>query len=254
MHCSAVAPQPRCCARRRPRPSSCRCPRSPLLAPPRRLALAAPPASSSCSRALRCRGSGTPARCPPPRCWSSNFGATGGGPGADGSFRAVGNWERHSAKHVACASSYRASMCLPADVAPFGALYPFPRLRGPCCPRFRAAHPAALCGAMGSLEAIRYANNNLQLLDQRRLPSEMVYLPITNSAAAHDAISSMVVRGAPAIAICAALAVAIEVQSHAATSGFATGTAAARRVTPGSLLRAAPLTPPLPHAASWRRS
>ena len=67
MRCSAVAPQPRCCARLPPRPSSRLCPRPAR----RRLALVAPPASSSCSQVLRCRGSGTPARCLPPRCWSS---------------------------------------------------------------------------------------------------------------------------------------------------------------------------------------
>ena len=86
----------------------------------------------------------------------------------------------------------------------------------------------------------------MHVLDQRQLPLEMKYVPIANAAAAHDAISSMLVRGAPAIAICAALAVAVEVQSHAAGSGFATGTAAARRVTPGPLLCAAPLTTPYP--------
>ena len=91
MRCSAVAPQPRCCARLPPRPSSRLCPRPAR----RRLALVAPPASSSCSQVLRCRGSGTPARCLPPRCWSSKvlrvYASEKLTLGRDGSSRSTGN-------------------------------------------------------------------------------------------------------------------------------------------------------------------
>lgn len=75
-----------------------------------------------------------------------------------------------------------------------------------------------------ALEAIRYTRGSLKLLDQRLLPGQMVYLPIEDAAAAHDAIVTMLVRGAPAIAICAALAVAVELH---ASAPFETGAAAA---------------------------
>jgi methylthioribose-1-phosphate isomerase len=78
-----------------------------------------------------------------------------------------------------------------------------------------------------ALQAIRYsrAENSLALLDQRLLPGQMVYVPVAGAEAAHAAIRDMLVRGAPAIAIAAALAVAVELP--AAAQGFATGAAAA---------------------------
>ena len=78
-----------------------------------------------------------------------------------------------------------------------------------------------------ALEAIRYdrAAGTLSLLDQRALPHAQLWLPIPSAEAAHEAISTMVVRGAPAIAICAALATAVEVAK--AAPGFASGTEAA---------------------------
>ncbi|KAK9492507.1 hypothetical protein V1508DRAFT_355502 [Lipomyces doorenjongii] len=60
------------------------------------------------------------------------------------------------------------------------------------------------------LEAIKYTPHSLAILDQLRLPHESVYFPIKNSVDAFNAIKSMTVRGAPAIAIVAALALAVE--------------------------------------------
>ncbi|KAK9388213.1 hypothetical protein V1515DRAFT_579119 [Lipomyces mesembrius] len=60
------------------------------------------------------------------------------------------------------------------------------------------------------LEAIKYTPHSLAILDQLRLPHESVYFPIKNSVDAFNAIKSMIVRGAPAIAIVAALALAVE--------------------------------------------
>ncbi|KAK9325722.1 hypothetical protein V1517DRAFT_313269 [Lipomyces orientalis] len=60
------------------------------------------------------------------------------------------------------------------------------------------------------LEAIKYTPQGLYILDQLRLPHESVYIPIANSVDAFNAIRSMTVRGAPAIAIVAALALAVE--------------------------------------------
>lgn len=58
--------------------------------------------------------------------------------------------------------------------------------------------------------AIRWHGDFLELLDQRVLPAETVWLPIRNSQQAADAIRDMVVRGAPAIGITAAYGLALE--------------------------------------------
>ncbi|XP_075738634.1 methylthioribose-1-phosphate isomerase isoform X6 [Rhipicephalus microplus] len=62
----------------------------------------------------------------------------------------------------------------------------------------------------GMLEAIRYRAGMLEILDQLRLPHESHYLTLPDAAAAWEAIHSMKVRGAPAIAIVAALGLASE--------------------------------------------
>ncbi|MBW2504996.1 MAG: S-methyl-5-thioribose-1-phosphate isomerase, partial [Deltaproteobacteria bacterium] len=51
---------------------------------------------------------------------------------------------------------------------------------------------------------IRYADGVLKLIDQRRLPTEEVWLEYTAVQEVAEAIRSMVVRGAPAIGITAA--------------------------------------------------
>nr|AQX44137.1 hypothetical protein [Apostasia odorata] len=60
------------------------------------------------------------------------------------------------------------------------------------------------------LHAIGYVRGSLCLLDQRKLPLETVYLEIRNTVDGWNAIREMVVRGAPAIAIAAALSLAVE--------------------------------------------
>ena len=62
-----------------------------------------------------------------------------------------------------------------------------------------------------ALEAIRYSRGKLEILDQLRLPHEEVYNDIKTAQDAWNAIKSMQVRGAPAIAIVAALSVAVRV-------------------------------------------
>ncbi|KAG8487580.1 hypothetical protein CXB51_016159 [Gossypium anomalum] len=62
-----------------------------------------------------------------------------------------------------------------------------------------------------SLRSISYKRGSLQLLDQRKLPLETVYLDIQDATDGWNAIWDMVVRGAPAIAIAAALSLAVEV-------------------------------------------
>ena len=59
------------------------------------------------------------------------------------------------------------------------------------------------------LQAIRYSRGKLEILDQLRLPHEEVFVKIQTVQDAWDAIHSMQVRGAPAIAIVAALSIAV---------------------------------------------
>ena len=54
------------------------------------------------------------------------------------------------------------------------------------------------------VRAVQWVQDGLQLLDQRLLPGQEVYLPLADVAAVADAIRDMVVRGAPAIGITAA--------------------------------------------------
>ncbi|CAI7638591.1 unnamed protein product [Penicillium pancosmium] len=60
------------------------------------------------------------------------------------------------------------------------------------------------------LQAIRYNQGNLEILDQLQLPFVEKYIPIQNSEDGWEAIKSMKVRGAPAIAIVAMLALCSE--------------------------------------------
>ncbi|KAI0593365.1 methylthioribose-1-phosphate isomerase [Biscogniauxia sp. FL1348] len=63
---------------------------------------------------------------------------------------------------------------------------------------------------MSGLQAIRYTRGKLEVLDQLRLPHEHHYDLVSTSEEAFDCIKSMRVRGAPAIAIVAALAHGVE--------------------------------------------
>ncbi|KAF8937846.1 S-methyl-5-thioribose-1-phosphate isomerase [Dissophora ornata] len=60
-----------------------------------------------------------------------------------------------------------------------------------------------------TLQAIKYQRGSLEILDQLLLPHESVYIHIASLAEGHDAIKTMKVRGAPAIAIVAALSLAV---------------------------------------------
>lgn len=73
---------------------------------------------------------------------------------------------------------------------------------------------------MATLEAIKYARGSLALLDQLALPTETKYIDIPTCDDAWTAIKEMNVRGAPAIAIAAALALAVELDAKRGT--FAT--------------------------------
>lgn len=61
------------------------------------------------------------------------------------------------------------------------------------------------------LEAIRYKKGSLQILNQLKLPHAEEYDTINNTKDAWQAIKEMRTRGAPAIAIVAALSLAVEI-------------------------------------------
>src|SRR5213082_145931 len=60
-----------------------------------------------------------------------------------------------------------------------------------------------------SVEPIRWTGEKLQLLDQRRLPREVVYVDCGTAHEVATAIRDMVVRGAPAIGVAAAFGMAM---------------------------------------------
>ncbi|KAI6717101.1 hypothetical protein B2J93_5556 [Marssonina coronariae] len=66
--------------------------------------------------------------------------------------------------------------------------------------------------AHDALQAIRYSRGKLEVLDQLKLPHEFVYEDVSTCEGAFDCIKAMRVRGAPAIAIVAALALAVELE------------------------------------------
>ena len=80
------------------------------------------------------------------------------------------------------------------------------------------------------LQAIKYRRGRLQLLDQRKLPLEEEWIDIPGVETAWNAIKDMVVRGAPAIAIAAALALAVDLSSTGAGSQFPTAEAAGQHI------------------------
>jgi len=87
---------------------------------------------------------------------------------------------------------------------------------------FRVPVSATLIRCRMVLQAIQYqpasasSPPSLQILDQLVLPHKSVYVPVSNGEEAHAAIKQMKVRGAPAIAIVAALALAVEVGTELA--------------------------------------
>ena len=60
------------------------------------------------------------------------------------------------------------------------------------------------------IETLRWADNKLEMIDQRILPAAFEYLAYDSAASVAEGIRSMVVRGAPAIGVAAAYGVALE--------------------------------------------
>lgn len=91
---------------------------------------------------------------------------------------------------------------------------------------------------MESYRPIQWVDDRLRLLDQRRLPAEVVYIDYDDYRAVADAISTMVVRGAPAIGITAAYGMAVAARQSQA--GDAAGVLADLRAAAGVLRRSRP--------------
>ncbi|MGH2899626.1 MAG: S-methyl-5-thioribose-1-phosphate isomerase [Solirubrobacteraceae bacterium] len=64
--------------------------------------------------------------------------------------------------------------------------------------------------AASSFFTVRLSGDAVELIDQRRLPAEECYLRLESAEAVARAIEDMAVRGAPAIGVTAAMAVALE--------------------------------------------
>ena len=71
---------------------------------------------------------------------------------------------------------------------------------------------------MAEIEPIRWRDGHLELLDQRLLPQREKWLTVTGYRQAMDAIRQMAVRGAPAIGVTAAYAMALASQEVQAPS------------------------------------
>lgn len=65
-----------------------------------------------------------------------------------------------------------------------------------------------------SLQSLRYTRGSLEVLDQLLIPQEKKYIAVVNSQDAWSVIRTMQVRGAPLIAIVAALGLAVEAHNR----------------------------------------
>ena len=63
-----------------------------------------------------------------------------------------------------------------------------------------------------SFRTIEWRNNSVIMIDQTRLPSEEVYVTFTDSRPVGEAIRGMIIRGAPAIGVAAAMGLALGAQ------------------------------------------
>ena len=67
-----------------------------------------------------------------------------------------------------------------------------------------------------TVQALQWTGTSLKVLDQRQLPEKLVYDEYQDAAGVTEAITTMRVRGAPAIGIAAAYGVALSVIQHCA--------------------------------------
>ena len=60
-----------------------------------------------------------------------------------------------------------------------------------------------------SFRTIEWRDNTVIMIDQTRLPGEEIYNTYTDFKAVAEAISGMIIRGAPAIGVAAAMGIAL---------------------------------------------
>ncbi len=68
------------------------------------------------------------------------------------------------------------------------------------------------------IKTIEWTNDGVRMLDQRLLPTEETYLMLRSYDEVADAIRKMVVRGAPAIGVSAAMGIALGANQSVGTS------------------------------------
>ena len=71
-----------------------------------------------------------------------------------------------------------------------------------------------------SIETIQWTDSGVVMIDQTRLPREEVYVTCTDHFQVADAIQRMVIRGAPAIGVAAAMGIALGMQAATSASQF----------------------------------
>ncbi len=70
------------------------------------------------------------------------------------------------------------------------------------------------------IETIQWTRDGVVMIDQTRLPREETYVTCTTYQQVADAIRTMVIRGAPAIGVAAAMGVALGMQQATSDDGF----------------------------------
>src|SRR5438046_3788529 len=68
------------------------------------------------------------------------------------------------------------------------------------------------------LKTIEWTEDGVRMIDQTRLPAEEVYRTCQDYKEVAEAIRSMVIRGAPAIGVAAAMGIALGVKTFAANT------------------------------------
>src|SRR6202795_5060516 len=69
------------------------------------------------------------------------------------------------------------------------------------------------------IQTLEWTNAGVVFIDQTKLPTEEVYVTCTTHQQVADVIRNMVVRGAPAIGVAAAMGVALGVKNSKAENG-----------------------------------
>src|SRR5580700_8546704 len=72
--------------------------------------------------------------------------------------------------------------------------------------------------SLRTVEPIRWTSEGVVVLDQRRLPGEVIHYTYTDYRELAQGITDMVIRGAPAIGVAASMGIALGVQHSKAKS------------------------------------